>query len=93
MESKAELYHHGLNPYYFETFNDDQCIHVLFALESLRIPYTRVARLDHDVKSLCFYLPDNASLEQLRKSIEDGQYFTGDEAYSKYALVYENSFV
>ena len=93
MESKEELYRHGLNPYYFETFNDDECVHVLFALELLRIPYTRVPHQDHEVKSLRFYLRDQASLETLRKGMADGYDLEGHDAYSKYALVYENSFV
>ena len=67
MESKDELFHHGHNPYYFETFNDEECSRVLFGLETLQIPYTRVPCEDHDVRSLRFYVQDRASLVKLHK--------------------------
>lgn len=94
MESKEELYHHGLNPHYFETFNDEMCMRVLFALESLRIPYTRIPYHHHDVRSLRFYVQDGKSLEKLRKFLEQAHptISNGDD-YAKYELVYENSFV
>jgi hypothetical protein len=94
MESKEELYHHGRNPYYFETFNDEICARVLFALESLRIPYTRVPYQDNDVRSLRFYVQDRPSLIKLHKFLDQAHpSLEQGDAYAKYELVYENSFI
>ena len=94
MESKAELYHHGHNPYYFETFNDETCAHVLFALETLQVPYTRIPYQDHDVRSLRFYLKDRPALIKLHKFLDEAHpSFEDGDAYAKYELVYENSFI
>jgi len=94
MESKEELYHHGRNPYYFETFSDEICARVLFALESIRIPYTRVPYQDHDVRSLRFYVQDRPSLIKLHKFLDQANSsFEEADDNSKYDLVYENSFV
>ena len=94
MESKEELYHHGHNPYYLETFNDEECTHALFALETLRIPYTRVPHEDHDVRCLRFYVQDRASLIKLHTFLNDAHpSIEQGDAYEKYELVYENSFI
>lgn len=94
MESKEELYHDGTNPYYFEAFNDEECTRVLFALEALRIPYTRMPYQDHDVRSLRFYLQDRRSIVQLHKFLKDAHPTVGSgDNYEKYELVYENSFI
>ena len=94
MESKAELFHHGHNPYYFETFSDEQCARVLFGLEILQTPYTRVPHQDNDVRSLRFYLKDRASLVKLHQYLDNAHPSIGKgDAYAKYELVYENSFI
>ncbi|MGC3944066.1 MAG: hypothetical protein QM762_05990 [Chryseolinea sp.] len=94
MESKEELYHHGGNPFYYEVLNDEICAQVLFALEVLRLPYTRVPHEDHGVRSLRFYVQDRQSLISLHKYLDEvnptGQ---KDDALQKYELVYENSFI
>lgn len=94
MESKEELYHNGGNPFYFEAFNDEMCTRTLFALEVLRLPYTRVPVEDHGVRSLRFYVRDRASLNSLRKFLEEAHpSIEKGDAFAKYELVYENSFV
>ena len=94
MESKEELYHHGRNPYYFETFSDEICTRVLFALESLRMPYTRVPYQDQGVRSLRFYVQDRPSLIKLHKFLDQAHpSLEQGDAYAKYELVYENSFI
>ena len=94
MESKEELYHHGGNPFYFEAFNDKICTRVLFALEVLRLPYTRVPYEDHGVRSLRFYVQDRQSLVALHQYLDDANASiqTG-HLMEKYELVYENSFI
>jgi len=94
MESKEELYHQGHNPFYYETFNDEECTRVLFGLETLQIPYTRVPAQDRDVRSLRFYLQDRPSLVKLHKFLNEAHpSINKGDAYSKYELVYENSFI
>lgn len=94
MESKKELYHHGLNPNYFEAFSEEMCSRVLFELELLQIPYTRVPHQDNEIKSLRFYLPNARALTKLRRSLQNAHpSFRQGDAYEKYELVYENSFV
>lgn len=94
MESKKELYHHGSNPFYFEAFSDEMCTRVLYALELLRLPYTRVPHEDHDVRSLRFYVQDRSSLVALHKYLDEADpSFVKEDAQGKYELVYENSFI
>lgn len=94
MESKKELYHHGGNPFYFEAFNDETCTRVLFALEVLRLPYTRVPYEDHGVRSLRFYVQDRQSLISLHKYLDEvNPSIQKGSAMEKYELVYENSFI
>lgn len=94
MESKEELYHQGLNPHYFEAFDEDVCARVLFALESLGIPYTRVPHEDHGVRSLRFYLQDAVSLNKLDRVMNETEApGENSDSLARYQLVYENSFV
>lgn len=94
MESKEELYHQGLNPHYFEAFDEDACARVLFALESLRTPYTRVPHEDRGVRSLRFYVQDAVSLNKLEHiMMETDTVNENSDSFAKYQLVYENSFV
>lgn len=94
MESKKELYHHGLNPNFVESFDNEMCAQMLFALESLRIPYTRIPFHDHDVRSLRFYLADEQSVMDVKKFLSVAHPASGaNDPYEKYKLVYENSFV
>ena len=94
MESKEELYHHGENPFYFEALNDKMCTRVLFALEVLRLPYTRVPHEDHGVRALRFYVQDRPSLISLHKYLDESHSsIEKSDAVGKYELVYENSFV
>ena len=94
MESKEELYHQGTNPYYFETFNDEVCTKVLFAIETLRIAYTRIPYQDNGIRSLRFYVQDRPSLIKLHKFLKEAHpTIEAGDAYEKYELVYENSFI
>lgn len=94
MESKKELYHHGLNPHFIETFSEEMCSRVLFELELLKIPYTRIPYQQGEIKSLRFYLAGARDLSRLQRSMKNAHpSFQPGDAYEKYELVYENSFV